>query len=166
MELNEIVSRKTKRKKELSTKQINLNLTIKQNTDNDFDEKGLSQFHRLISIKRRLFALDLELQVEIFIAKAKLLDWMGSFSEMELPRMTRKQKFQWMEHGIIPYWMFLEYEKNEFFDVHDEAYFDEYNTYQKPVPSQYCSHIFGLIYKSLYFMTSPKCPIIPFSGMF
>lgn len=81
--------------------------------------------------------------------------------------MTRKQKFQWMEHGIIPYWMFLEYEETVFLDVHDEAYFDEYNTYQQPVPlAQYCSHIFGLIYKSLYFMTSPKCPFIPFLGMF
>ena len=56
MELRPVISRKTARKKDISTKQVNMNLIIKQTTDACFDEKGMKRFQsntlKIISIKQ------------------------------------------------------------------------------------------------------------------
>ena len=77
------------------------------------------------------------------LENAKLVDWMKSFSEVDLPKPTRKKRFRWMEYGIVPFWMFPDMSADiadRVLDVEDDAYFDVYNVDHHPlVKKVFCS---------------------------
>ena len=59
---------------------------------------------------------DLRDQVQVIVANFKVLDWMRSFSGIELPKQPRKHIFKWMDEQVIPFWMFPDNDKGSLND--------------------------------------------------
>ena len=63
--------------------------------------------------------------MEIILNNAKFADWMRNF-HIEIPKPTPRKLFQWMEDGVIPFWMFPDiHDRN--LDPDDEQYFHLYD---------------------------------------
>ena len=61
----------------------------------------------------------------MILANAKLASWMQSFSKIEPPKQNLRKTFQWMESGIIPYWLFSDIVDS----ARDVEYYDQYKTF-------------------------------------